>query len=72
MDSFIVFLKEIITLKDEQMEIKPEMELVGDIGITSLDMMVIVLEIERKYNKNLPFEKLLNVKTVIDLYMLTQ
>ena len=46
------------------------MELINDVGMTSLDMMVVVLEIERKYNKKLPLEKLMEVKTVTDLYAL--
>lgn len=46
------------------------MELINDVGMTSLDMMVVVLEIARKYNKKLSLEKLMEVKTVTDLYVL--
>lgn len=72
MEDFIKLLEDSISLKDEQLKITPEMELINDVGITSLDMMVVVLEIERKYNKKLPLEKLMEVKTVTDLYLLTQ
>ncbi len=72
MEDFIKLLEDSISLKDEQLKITPEMELINDVGMTSLDMMVVVLEIERKYNKKLPLEKLMEVKTVTDLYILTQ
>ena len=72
MEDFIKLLEDSISLKDEQLKITPDMELINDVGITSLDMMVVVLEIERKYNKKLPLEKLMEVKTVTDLYLLTQ
>lgn len=71
MEDFIKLLEDSISLKDEQFKITPEMELINDVGMTSLDMMVVVLEIEYKYNKKLPLEKLMEVKTVTDLYMLT-
>lgn len=71
MEDFIKLLEDSISLKDEQLKITPEMELINDVGMTSLDMMVVVLEIERKYNKKLPLEMLMEVKTVTDLYMLT-
>lgn len=70
MEDFIKLLEDSISLKDEQFKITPEMELINDVGMTSLDMMVVVLEIEHKYNKKLPLEKLMEVKTVTDLYML--
>ncbi len=70
MDDFIKLLEDSISLKDEQLKIVPEMELINDVGMTSLDMMVVVLEIECKYNKKLPLEKLMEVKTVTDLYIL--
>ena len=70
MEDFIKLLEDSITLKDEQLKIIPEMDLINDVGMTSLDMMVVVLEIERKYNKKLPIKKLIEVKTVIDLYTL--
>ena len=71
MEDFIKLLEDSISLKDEQHKITPEMELINDVGMTSLDMMVVVLEIEHKYNKKLPLEMLMEVKTVTDLYMLT-
>ena len=71
MEDFIKLLEDSISLKDEQLKITPEMELINDVGTTSLDMMVVVLEIEHKYNKKLPLEMLMEVKTVTDLYMLT-
>ncbi len=70
MEDFIKLLEDSISLKDVQLKITPEMELISDVGMTSLDMMVVVLEIERKYNKKLPLEKLMEVKTVTDLYSL--
>ena len=70
MEDFIKLLEGSISLKNEQLRITPEMELINDVGMTSLDMMVVVLEIERKYNKKLPLEKLMEVKTVTDLYAL--
>ncbi len=70
MEDFIKLLEDSISLKNEQLKIAPEMELINDVGMTSLDMMVVVLEIERKYNKKLPLEKLMEVKTVTDLYAL--
>lgn len=70
MENFIKLLEDSISLKDEQLKITPEMELINDVGMTSLDMMVVVLEIERKYNKKLPLEKLMEVKTVTDLFAL--
>lgn len=70
MEDFIKLLEDSISLKDEQLKITPEMELINDVGMTSLDMMVVVLEIERKYNKKLPLEKLMEVKTVTDLFAL--
>ena len=71
MEDFIKLLEDSISLKDEQLKITPEMELINDVGMTSLDMMVVVLKIEHKYNKKLPLEMLMEVKTVTDLYMLT-
>lgn len=71
MEDFIKLLEDSISLKDEQLKITSEMELINDVGMTSLDMMVVVLEIEHKYNKKLPLEMLMEVKTVTDLYMLT-
>lgn len=68
MNDFIKLIEESITLKDENLKITPESELINDIGMTSLDMMVVVMKIERTYNKKLRFEKLMNVKTVADLY----
>ena len=70
MEEFIQLIENAISIKKEQITITPEMELVRDIGMTSLDMMVIVLEIERRYQKKLPFEKLAAAKTVMDLYRL--
>ena len=70
MEDFIKLLEDSISLKDEQLKITPEMDLINDVGMTSLDMMVVVLEIERKYNKKLHLEKLMGVKTVTDLYAL--
>lgn len=70
MEDFIKLLEDSISLKGEQLKITPEMELINDVGMTSLDMMVVVLEIERKYNKKLPLEKLMEVKTVTDLFAL--
>ena len=63
-------IRESITLKDEQLVITPEMEISKDIGMTSLDIMVVVLAIERKYEKHLTIESLMKVKTVADLYSL--
>ena len=70
MEDFIKLLEDSISLKDELLKITPDMELINDVGMTSLDMMGVVLEIERKYNKKLPLEKLMEVKTVTDLYAL--
>ena len=70
MEDFIKLLEDSISLKDELLKITPDMELINDVGMTSLDMMVVVLEMERKYNKKLPLEKLMEVKTVTDLYAL--
>ena len=56
MDEFIKLIEESITLKDENLVITPDMELTADVGITSLDMMIVVLAIERKYNKNLTMQ----------------
>ena len=70
MEDFIKLLEDSISLKDEQLKISPEMELIKDIGMTSLDMMVLVLEIERKYSKKLPLKRLMEVKTVMDFYLL--
>lgn len=70
MDEFIKLIEESITLKDENLVITPDMELTADVGITSLDMMIVVLAIERKYNKNLTMENLMKAKTVADLYAL--
>lgn len=69
MEDFIK-LEESISLKDEQLIITPTMELSNDIGMTSLDMMVVVMAIERKYEKKLTIESLMKVKTVSDLYSL--
>ena len=70
MEDFIKLIEESITLKDEQLVITPEMEISKDIGMTSLDIMVVVLAIERKYEKHLTIESLMKVKTVADLYSL--
>jgi acyl carrier protein len=69
-EDFIKLINESITLKDEQLVITPEMEISKDIGMTSLDIMVVVLAIERKYEKHLTIESLMKVKTVADLYSL--
>lgn len=70
MEEFIELLKTSITLKDEHLTITPDMELINDIGMTSLDMMVAILTIERRYDRKLPLEKIAEVKTVTDLYRL--
>ena len=72
MEEFIKMIKGSISLNDEELVITPEMELINDIGMTSLDMMVVVLEIERKYNIKIPLEKLVKVKTVSNLYSLVK
>ena len=72
MEEFIKMIEGSISLKDEELVITPEMELINDVGMTSLDMMVLVLEIERKYNIKIPLEKLVKVKTVSDLYSLVR
>ncbi len=72
MEDFIKLLEDSISLKDEQLKITPEMELINDVGMTSLDMMVVLLGIENKYIIKLPLEELINVKTVADLYSLIQ
>ena len=69
MDEFISLIKESVTLKDEELVITPDTELRAA-GLTSLDVMVVVLAIERKYEKNLSMEELMNAKTVADLYSL--
>ena len=71
MENFIRLLEDSISMKDERPKITPDMELIKDVGMTSLDMMIVILEIERTYNKKLPLEKLMKVKTVTDLYALT-
>lgn len=70
MEDFIKLIRETISLKEEQQVITPTMELSKDIGMTSLDMMVVVMAIERKYNKTLTIENLIKVKTISDLYSL--
>lgn len=70
MKEFIKMLEDSISLKDDKITITPEMDLVSDIGMTSLDMMVVIFEIEHRYNRTLPFEKLVGIKTVMDLYTL--
>lgn len=70
MEDFIDLLEDSIALKDDQLKITPDMDLINDVGMTSLDMMVVIVKIERKYDKKLPLEKLIEVKTVTDLYNL--
>jgi len=70
LEDFIKLIRETISLKEEQQVITPTMELSKDIGMTSLDMMVVVMAIERKYNKTLTIENLIKVKTISDLYSL--
>lgn len=72
MEEFIKIIGKSILSIEGRIVIEPEMELINDIGLTSLDMMVIVCELERRYNKKIGIEKLMNVKTVNDLFLLVQ
>lgn len=70
MESFIKMIEESISLKNEQLKITPETKLIDNLGMTSLDMMIVLFEIEHRYNKKIPLEDLRRVKTVKDLFLL--
>lgn len=70
MEDFIKFLKQQITIESDSLVITPDMDITEDVGMTSLDIMVVVLAIEQKYNKKLTIDSLMTVKTVRDLYNL--
>lgn len=68
MEEFINIIENTISLKDEEIKITADSELVCDLGITSLDMMMLICELEHKYNKEISIEKLIEAKTISDLY----
>ncbi len=70
MEQFIALIEKCITKKDEQMTITADMEMVKDIGMTSLDMMVLLCATEQTYDVILPICQLAGIKTIGDLYAL--
>ncbi len=72
MDEFIKIIENAVSSKDEKLIITADTELVSGLGMTSLDMMVVVCELEHKYNKKIAIDKLVKAKTIADLYSLVK
>ena len=49
-------------------QIKPEAEIMGDLGADSLDMVEIAMKAEEEFNLTLPDEEAEKIVTVGDLY----
>ena len=63
---FCDFLKKYVLEKD--LVITPNSRLVEDLNLCSFDLMVIIDAFERKSKTKCLVNKLLNIKTVIELY----
>lgn len=70
MDKFLSIIAKSIVSKDVPLALTPGMELKNDLGLSSLDMMVILCELERSYQIEIPLSKLTEVITLNDLYLL--
>lgn len=53
-------------------DVTPKSNLVNDLGVDSLDLVEIVMDIEREYNIMIPDEGVDTCKTVKDLFNLTE
>lgn len=70
MDEFITILKEIISRQDNDMDITPNSLIIKDLGVSSLEMMIIC-KIEDFYHINISLSDLQKAQTVSDLFNLT-
>ncbi len=70
MDEFLDIIANSIVSKDVPLPLTLGMELKNDLGLSSLDMMVILCELERSYQIEIPLSKLAEVITLNDLYLL--
>lgn len=70
MDEFLGIITKSIVSKDVPLPLTLGMELKNDLGLSSLDMMVILCELERSYQIEIPISKLAEVITLNDLYLL--
>ncbi len=59
-------------LKISENEITPEKHLFNDLGADSLDVVELIMILEREFNMKFSEEETANVKTVGDLYQLIE
>lgn len=71
MDEFITILKGIISRQDNDIDITPDSHLIRDLGVSSLEMMMIICKIEDYYNIKISLNDLQKAQTVLDLFNLT-
>ena len=70
-------LEEVVKALSEQLniprdEIKPENEIVKDLGADSLDVVELLMTLEDSTGKTIPEDKVANLKTVSDVVNLLQ
>ena len=70
-------LEEVVKALSEQLniprdEIKPENEIVKDLGAESLDVFELLMTLEDSTGKTIPEDKVSNLKTVADVVNLLQ
>lgn len=70
MDEFLGIIAKSIVSKDVPLSLTLGMELKNGLELSSLDMMVILCELERSYQIEIPLSKLAEVITLNDLYLL--
>lgn len=71
MDDFLDLLnRSLDRSKKKNLQITPDMDIIHDLGMTSLDMMILLFEIEHTYHVSLQTDKLKGIRTVSDLYNL--
>lgn len=70
MDEFLGIIAKSIVSKDVPLPLTLGIELKNDLVLSSLDMMVILCELERSYQIEIPLSKLAEVITLNYLYLL--
>ncbi len=69
---FNVISNIIMEIRGENQPIELGSSLRNDIGLTSLDMMMLIAQLENEYNINLSTEHFANIETVADLVSIVE
>lgn len=59
-------------IRNSDLLISPESNLRYELGLTSLDMMMLIVKLEEECNVNLSVDRIVNVKTVADLVAMVE